>query len=53
MLISTKHKLLIDVAIFTAYLVLMQPALTGVPIHEWLATAAIVAFVVHLLGQWD
>lgn len=53
MRIATKHKLWLDVFIFVAFLILMQPALTGIPIHEWLATAAIATFVVHLLGQWD
>lgn len=53
MRIATKHKLWLDVLIFVAFLILMQPALTGIPIHEWLATAAIAAFVTHLLGQWD
>lgn len=53
MRLATRHKLWLDVLIFIAFLILMQPALTGIPIHEWLATAAIVAFVTHLLGQWD
>ncbi len=48
-----KTRLWIDSAIFVAYLVLMQPALTGIAIHEWLATAAIAGFVTHVLLQWD
>lgn len=53
MRIPVKTKFWLDVVIFSVFLVLMQPALTGLPIHEWLATAAAAAFVVHLLGQWD
>lgn len=53
MRITTRAKLLIDMTIFVAFLALMQPALTGIPIHEWLATAAIAGFVAHVFSQWD
>lgn len=53
MRLAAKHKFWLDVALFTGFLILMQPALTGLPVHEWLATAAIAALAVHLLSQWD
>jgi hypothetical protein len=31
----------------------MEPVLTGVPLHEWWATAAILVFLIHVLTQWD
>lgn len=53
MRLAAKQKFWLDVVLFAGFLVLMQPALTGLPMHEWLATAAIAALLVHLLGQWD
>lgn len=50
---SAKTNLFIDVAIFTAFLVAFEPALTGIPIHEWLSVALAAALVVHLLLHWE
>ena len=49
----TKTKLFIDVAIFVAFLVAMDPRTTGVAVHEWLGTSALAAVVIHLLLSWD
>jgi hypothetical protein len=50
---QTKTKLVIDVLIFIAFLIAMEPHLSGITVHEWLATAALAALVVHLLLSWD
>lgn len=50
---QTKVKLVIDMIIFIAFLVAMDPRSSGIAIHEWLATAALAALVVHLLLSWD
>jgi len=51
--LQTKTKLAIDIAIFIAFLIAMDPRSTGIAIHEWLATASLAAIVVHLLLSWD
>jgi len=43
MLNKTKTNLLIDITIFIAFLVAGEPAITGLPIHEWF----------HLVLHWD
>jgi len=50
---QTKIKLVIDVIIFIVFLITMDPRSSGIAIHEWLATAALAALVVHLLLNWD
>jgi hypothetical protein len=50
---KVKTNLLIDIAIFIALLVALEPGLTGIPIHEWFSLALLGAIVVHLLLHWD
>ena len=50
---QTKTKLWIDIAIFIAFLIAMDPRSSGIAIYEWLATSLIAALVVHLLLSWD
>jgi len=50
---QTKTKLWLDVLIFIAFLVTMDPHSTGIAIHEWLSLAMIGTMVVHLLLNWD
>lgn len=50
---QTKIKLVIDITIFIAFLVAMDPHSSGFPVHEWLATSLIAALIVHLLLSWD
>lgn len=50
---QTKIKLWIDVLIFVVFLITMDPHSSGISIHEWLATAALGALVVHLLLSWE
>ena len=50
---QTKTKLVIDIIIFIAFLIAMEPHASGITVHEWLATSLIAAMVVHLLLSWD
>jgi hypothetical membrane protein len=50
---QTKIKLVIDVIIFVAFLIAMDPRSTGIAVHEWLAISLIAALVVHLLLSWN
>jgi uncharacterized protein DUF4405 len=50
---QTKLKLVLDVTIFIAFLIAMEPRSSGITIHEWLATSLIAVLVVHLLLSWD
>lgn len=50
---QTKVKLVLDLIIFFIFLIAMDPRSSGIAIHEWLATSAIAALVVHLLLSWD
>jgi len=49
----TKLKLSLDILIFIAFLIAMEPRSSGITIHEWLATSLIAVLVVHLLLSWD
>ena len=49
----TKIKLVLDIAIFIAFLIAMDPRSSGIAVHEWLAVSALAAIVVHLLLSWD
>lgn len=50
---KVKTNFLIDIGIFIAMLLALIPALTGIPIHEWLSVALAAAIVIHLLLHWD
>jgi hypothetical protein len=49
---STKTNLLLDLGILGAFLVALEPKLTGVAIHEWLSLAFAGTLIVHLLLHW-
>ena len=49
----TKLKLSLDILIFIAFLIAMEPRSSGITIHEWLATSILAVLVVHLLLSWD
>ena len=49
----TKTKLILDILIFIAFLIAMEPRSSGITIHEWLATSLIAVLIVHLLLSWD
>jgi len=50
---QTKLKLWVDVIIFVAFLIGMEPHASGITVHEWLATSLIAVLIVHLLLSWD
>jgi hypothetical protein len=50
---QTKIKLWMDVLIFIAFLITMEPHSSGLAIHEWLSLAMIAALTIHLLLSWD
>lgn len=49
----TQVNLWVDGALFTAIMLALSPALTGMAIHEWLSLALAVAAIVHLLLHWQ
>jgi hypothetical protein len=49
---STKTNLILDLTIFTAFLVVSNPHLTGNTIHEWLSLSFAAAIITHLLFHW-
>ena len=51
--VSVKTNLVLDLSIFTAFLVASNPRLTGTSIHEWLSLSFAAAIVTHLLFHWD
>jgi hypothetical protein len=47
-----RTNLLIDLGVLSAFLIAMEPPLTGIAIHEWLSIALAATIVVHLLLHW-
>ena len=50
---KNKTNFFIDIGIFFAFLLTMEPRLTGIAIHEWFSLAVAGTVVVHLLLHWD
>ncbi len=50
---SLKTNFWLDILIFAGTLVALQPRMTGIAIHEWLALAAAVTLVLHVVLHWD
>jgi hypothetical protein len=50
---STKKKLILDITMFGAFLVVSNPHLTGMTVHEWLGVSLIGALITHLLFNWE
>lgn len=50
---KVKTNLLIDLGVCIALLLALEPALTGIPIHEWLSVALTGTLVIHLLLHWN
>jgi hypothetical protein len=50
---SIKTNLILDITIFTAFLVAYNPHLTGNTIHEWLGVSFAAAIITHLLFHWQ
>jgi hypothetical protein len=49
---STKTNLTLDIVIFSAFLAVSNPHLTGNTIHEWLGVSLAGAIITHLLFHW-
>lgn len=47
-----KTNLWVDVVIFLAFLLALDPRTTGIAIHEWLSLAVAGAIIIHLLLHW-
>jgi hypothetical protein len=50
---QTGTKLWVDVLVFIAFLVAMEPHSSGIAVHEWLTLSMLAAMPVHLLLSWD
>lgn len=50
---QTKTKLWLDILIFIAFLIAMEPHTSGLAIHEWLTLSMLAALTIHLLLSWD
>jgi hypothetical protein len=49
----TKTDLMVDVAIFTAFLITTAPQFSGMAVHEWLGVAFGAGILTHLLLHWQ
>mgnify|MGYP001252563529 CR=1 FL=1 len=47
-----KINLFLDGLLLTAFLIIMEPRITGVPWHEWLSIALAAASIIHILLHW-
>lgn len=50
---KTKLNLILDIALFVAFLIVYQAKATGVTAHEWLGIGIGAAFIVHILLHWQ
>lgn len=53
MSVSNKTNLVFDFTAFLSFLVLANPDMTGMTIHEWLGVAFLAALLTHLLFHWQ
>ena len=51
--VQTRTKFWLDIILFVAFLVTMDPRSSGIAIHEWLSLAMLAALTLHLLLSWD
>lgn len=49
----TKTDLMVDAAIFTAFLITTAPKFSGMAVHEWLGVALGAGLLTHLLLHWQ
>ncbi|MBI3162969.1 MAG: DUF4405 domain-containing protein [Anaerolineales bacterium] len=50
---TNRTKLFLDIALFAAFLITMDPHFSGLAIHEWLSLAAAATVIAHLLLSWS
>ncbi|GIV64837.1 DUF4405 domain-containing protein [Bellilinea sp.] len=48
-----KINFILDLGIFTAFLLALEPEVTGLEVHEWLSVALAGTLIVHLLLHWE
>jgi len=48
-----KRNAIVDVVALLVYLIVANPSITGIAIHEWLGIALIVVFIVHAVMHFD
>ncbi|MCS6993742.1 MAG: cytochrome b/b6 domain-containing protein [Anaerolineales bacterium] len=53
MSVSSRTNLIFDSIVFLAFLVLANPDMTGMSIHEWLGVAFLAALLTHLVLHWE
>lgn len=49
----TKRNFLVDGLILISFLILSEPAITGISLHEWLGLSFFAMIVIHLFYHWD
>jgi len=49
---STKSNLILDLGIFSIFLIVANPHLTGSTVHEWLALSLAGTVLTHILVHW-
>lgn len=50
---TARTNLVLDLGITAAFLVVSNPPLTGMAVHEWLGVSLAAAMLTHLLFHWD
>jgi hypothetical protein len=50
---EARRKYWVDLGLFLAWMIAAIPGLTGVPLHEWLATGIVVVLLTHLVMHWN
>ena len=50
---SAKTNLVLDAAIFAAFLIAFEPGLTGIAVHEWLSLAFFATLILHVVFHWE
>lgn len=50
---DAKKYLIIDIIVMVAYIVVANPAFTGIPAHEWIGLGLFLLFVVHTAQHYD
>jgi hypothetical protein len=53
MQMKIKARFVLDAIALIVFLVAMNTALTGIPVHEWLSVLLGVIVLIHLLTEWD
>jgi cytochrome b len=50
---KTKTNLMLDIALFLAFLVVYEAKATGETVHEWLGVGIIAVIILHILLHWQ